>query len=549
MVETQVTAGAKPRFRVKAGSARLSPRQAPRSTSRYLRDTRSNVLATRPAHLVDSRDDIRRAWQRAAGMAMDLIQNSGRLSGAADQVIADTVGSGLELAPKPDAEVLKSLGYDDKQIADWILLVKKEWKYWSNNPAECDMRGKLIVPQMIDIGLRHDMAFGEIVQIIGYMKRSERKRYGIRTGTKVLMVTPSRLVQDTNEAQGLFQGVQHDLAGRPVQYLFRERVSGLTQTTPYPAHDKSGRPIVVHIFEPNDPSDVRGISRLAPAFRTHVQHEMLNDATLQTAILQTVFAATLTSGMPSEDAFAGIEALKDFGGDELGGEFAAMYAGAMERAQQSGVSFGSDPQVSHLAPGEKFELHGTATPGPQHQQFSASLDREMARAIGITYESFTLDNAGATYASSRVGTSSIWPVVTRRRGRKSSPQAQSIFEAFLDEAVGTNRIPFPGGYAAFNEYRERVSYAHWRGPAKPSADDNKSAQGSGRRLENRTTTIGIEAGELGYDADELIEEQIREHSLYVAAGMPSPYEAAPSSGAVTVDDDDAAPQRQTEEAE
>lgn len=522
----------KQRIRVKAGSAPIAETQGvnPKKTqARFLRDTRSNVLSTRPAILTNSRDDIRLAWRRAAGLAMDLLQNSGRLSGAADQVIADTVGSGLELAPKPDVGVLKKLGYDDKEIAEFITLIKREWKWWSQNPVECDHRGKLTVPQMIDIGLRWHMAFGEITQIMTFMGRPERKRYNIKTGTKVLMTPPTRLVQDTNVSEGLFQGVYQDLNGRPVQYLFEELQSGFVQKKPYPARDQSGRPVVVHIFDPHDAEDMRGISRLAPAFRKHIQHEMLDDATIQTAILQTIFAATITSSLPSMDAFEGMEALKEAVPTELQSEFmsgfAKQYGNGFQNSGDNGINLSSDPQIGSLAPGEEFKIHGTETPGPQYLPVSASLDREMARAIGITYESFTLDNAGATYASSRVGSSSIWPVVTRRRERISAPQSQVIYEAFFDEAVGTGRIPFKGGYDAFKKHREALCWSQWRGPAKPSADDNKSAQASGRRLENRTTSLEIEASEIGYDHDELVEAQIREHRRYQDEGMVSPYDS------------------------
>jgi lambda family phage portal protein len=516
-----------------------------RATAQYLRDSRSNILSTRPAVLTNSRDDIRRAWRRSAGLAMDMIQNSGRLSGAADQVIADTVGSSLELAPKPDLPTLLGMGYDEKEVGDLVALIKREWNLWSQNPAECDHRGKLTVAQMIDIGLRWHMAYGEVVQVLTYMGQAERSRYGIKTGGKVMMVPPSRLVQDTNEAEGLFQGVFHDTNGRPVQYRFLEKTSGFTTHRDYPARDHRGIPIVVHIFDPNDATDVRGISKLAPAFRKHIQHEMLDDATVQTAILQTVFAATLSSPLPSADAFEGIEALLDSvpNGvrDDFKNKYAEVYGNALANADKTGVNLSADPQISHLAPGEDFKMHGTETPGPNYQPFSASLDREMARAIGITYESFTLDNTGATYASSRVGSSSIWPVVSRRRMRISAPQAQAIYDMFLDEKFGTGVIPLKGGYRAFNANRQKLSRAQWRGPAKPSADDNKSAQASGRRLENRTSSLEIESAELGFDHDELVDDQIREHKKYREAGMASPYDPKHVRGEQLLPDDDIPP--------
>src|SRR5690606_33977981 len=94
-----------------AATARPVPRAG------YLRDTRSAVISTRPSVLRDHRDDVQAAWQRAAGIALNLIQNSGRLRGAADQVIADTVGAELVLNPQPD---FSGLGISDEMAADLL---------------------------------------------------------------------------------------------------------------------------------------------------------------------------------------------------------------------------------------------------------------------------------------------------------------------------------------------------------------------------------------------------------------------------------------------
>jgi capsid protein len=195
-------------------------------------------------------------------------------------VIADTVGSELVLNPQPD---LSGLGYDDAEKTAFVKLLKAWWKRWSWNPRECDLRGKLTVPQMIDVALRWDMAFGEVTGVMSYMGPAQRRQYGVKTGTKVCMIPPSRLVQDTSEFEGMFQGVIHDALGRPVAYRFREKADGIVETKDYRAFDGDGRPQVIHIFDPMDATDVRGISRMAAGFRKHIQHEILVDTTIHPA--------------------------------------------------------------------------------------------------------------------------------------------------------------------------------------------------------------------------------------------------------------------------
>ena len=142
--------------------------------------------------------------------------------------------------------------------------------------------------------------------------------------------------------------------------------------------------------------------------------------------------------------------------------------------------------------------------------------------------------------------SSIWPVVLRRRERIAAPMCQAIYEVWLDEMVETGRIPFRGGYAAFAANRDRASWAQWQGPAKPSADDLKSAKAATERLVNGTSTLAVECAELGLDPDEVFDQRQREHERALAAGLPSPFVARNSGVKDNADSgaDEPAQQRQ-----
>lgn len=500
----------------------------------YLRDTRSGVIASRPSFIREHNDEVRRVWDRTAGLAMDLIQNSGRIKGACDQIIADTVGTELSLNPQPD---FSGLGYDDKERRDWISIVKKRWKVYAWNPAECDFRGKLTIPQMADIGIRWWIAYGESTAIVEYMAAADRRRYGITSGTKMLMVPPTRLVRETQEFIGLRQGVFHDRNSRPTAYRFKTRENGIDNVQDFAARDAEGRSLVLHAFDPMDATDVRGISLLAPAFRRHIQHEILDDATLQMAVLQTIYAITLTSESPSVDAFEALEALKETGAEnatQIAQDFALYYEAQLDRASRSKISVNGDPTVSHLAPGERLGIETAKVPGRDYLPFADSLSRDMARAMGITFGGMTMNYSQATYSSVRMETSSLWPVVQRRRERIAAPHYQLPYESWLDEEIGNGRIPFKGGYRAFAANRDRVCWALWQGPAKPTADDLKSAKASSEKMANGTTSIAHEAGELGVDPEELFEQRLIEHNRYVDAGMRSPYDrGAPSDPADT----------------
>ena len=309
MITTE-TPAATPRSALRGfnGAARkpASGVQRPPARAQWLRDTTTGALAARRAGIIESREDVRRVWDRVSALALDFIQNSGKLRGAVDQVLADTVGTELKLNARPD---LSELGYSADEAAEWARMVERRWRQWAWNPAECDSRGKFTLPQLADIALRYQIAYGEITGIMEFWPAAKRKQYGVQSGLKVCLVPPHRLVRDTNEVEGIYQGVVHDTNGRPTHYRFRERVAGIGTKRDYPARDAAGRPVVIHLFDPNDAADVRGLSVIAAAMRTYVQSEQLGDATLATAILQTLFAATLTSPSPSKEAFEAIEDL------------------------------------------------------------------------------------------------------------------------------------------------------------------------------------------------------------------------------------------------
>lgn len=503
-----------------------APRPSPQAG--YLRDSRSKILSTRGTSLRHHRDDVRIAWRRAAGLAMDIIQNSGRLRGAVDQVIADTVGVELILNPVPD---LSKLGYDKKETDDFVRLLKSEWKHWAWNQRECDLKGKFTAPQMVDIALRHDVVYGEALMLMDYMSAGLRRRYGIGSGTKMCLTTPTALVQDTNAFENVFHGVIHDEIGRPSAYRLVEKEDGIPVKRDYRAYDAAGRQMVAHVFDPVDSNDVRGISRLVPAFREYLQWEVLVDATVQAQILQTVFAQVLTSEKFSAEAFEALEALGD-GQDErkLRDEYRDYFLATLEQAAESEISVGSDPKISHLGPGEKLELMSTGIPGPQFLPVSTELQRGMARAIGISHASYTMNYEGATYSSTRMEGASLHPVVTRRRERIAAPICQLAYEHRVDELIGTGKLPFKGGYEAFLANRDKILWAQWQGPAKATADDQKSAKAASERLLNGTSTLDMECAEIGADAEEVFERRAYWHKRYVDAGMPSPFVRNPGSG-------------------
>ena len=493
--------------------------------ARYMNHDRTGLLSMRRAVTRDIKLDVRDSTRRAFALAFDFMQNSGWIAGAADQIIADMIGPELKLNCRPD---LAGLGYSDKERAAWCRLVEAEWRRWSWNPWECDLEGKSTVQEMLDGTARYYLAGGEAFSVVDWLGESERRRYGIKTGVKARLVSPHRLTTHTQPFEGWEQGILHDDIGRPMWYRFRQSDGGYEKDIDIPARDKFGLR-VIHVMDrgatPNSP---RGISPMTPAFKVIAQSDQLADATLTTALLQTAFAATIRSPEPSETAFAAIEQLSEMDGfegtSELAQDLFSVIQARLDSLKANRLSIGGGAsQVNHLGPGEELELHSSMTPGPQYEPFQKGLLREMARCLGVTFESLTMDHSGASYSSTRMAVASIWPTIVRRRERIVAPMAQGIYEAWLDEQIGTGAIPFKGGYRAFAANREKVVDTEWRGPSRPSADPYKDALANKVKLETGQTTLKAICAEAGEDWEEVADQAAREVARFTEAGITPPH--------------------------
>jgi lambda family phage portal protein len=526
----------KPRVRVPAGSGRptfaaataVEPVRSVRPQMRYLRGDRSGILNMRRAVTRDAKVDVREAADRAAALAVDFMHNSGWLAGAADQIISDTVGTELKLNARPD---LTALGYTPAEQTAWSRKVEEEWRRWAWNPHECDLAGVSTIPEMTDGVIRHFLGYGEAFGVLDYMTVRRRRVHGVETGTKVSLISPHRLPRTTREFEGLEQGIFLDAIGRPIRYRFKRRDGGMDVDADIAARD------VIHVMDRGDnPGSLRGISVMAPILKVLAQYDQLADATLATALMQAIFAATITSPEPSEQAFQAIQTLADTempGGwvasewDALIGtlqaDFAEVWAQRFEALKSGGVNLSDSARVAHLGPGEELHFKTAATPGSQYIPFSQNLQREMARRLGVTFESFTGDHSSATYSSVRMGISSIWPIVTRRRERVAAPFVQSIYETWLEESIAEGRIELRGGYQAYLANKQRVVWAEWRGPEQPSADPYKDALANKVGLETGGTTLQRIYAAKGLDWEEEVEQAGREIAKLGEIGMTVPH--------------------------
>lgn len=509
----------------------------PSPSAAYMRGGRNVTFAGwRPA-LREAQDDVSAAWDEAAARTIDLIHNSGWLAGMVDQAVANTVGSGLRLLPKPENALF---GMSETDARAWAKLVSSRWETWSRSPQECDIEGLRDHGKMQAAAFRSWLATGEILAELPW-----RKRPWNRYATKVRLLSPHRLSRKTDTMKRLVNGVYLDADGMPVAYL-ATRKDPLLGTIEYDvrARDARGRAQVIHCFD-GMPGTYRGITPMTPALQVARQFDQLSDATLMAAIVKQLFAVAITGDAPTEEVMQGLLTPQ---------EQARMLSNGVSPVEaymdmlgsfydSSTINVGVNGRIAHLFPGQDMKMVTAASPGSDYRDYSQHLLREMARCLGLTFESATGDYNGATYSSVRMATGEIFAITQVRRRNVVAPFCQATYEAWLEEEIASGGVPFPGGIEAFYANRVAASRADWRGTPKPQADDLKTAKA--HEIWRRIGVMSDEmiASDIGVDIEDVYaaraaEKELREaYDLDDAEMMPATG-GAPRAPGVTDDSQD-----------
>ncbi len=500
-------------------SVPAAPRQEPTfSTSAlFMGNNTSPLMANWRPQLRETQDDVRMSWALANARAVDAIQNSGWIAGGLRAAQGRTMGHALRLVAKPDTTVVKFEGLtnDAGESIDaegWARFVERRWEAWSNNPLECDALARNSIAQLCKAALATWFATGEIVATLPFY----RDRLA-RTGTKVLLLPPSRLSQKTDAMRRLIQGVQMDERGRPYAYHFRRKNRyGGEEEYAILARDGANRPQVIHVYE-GLPGQVRGITPLINALKVVRQYDQLADATLTAALIQTIFAATVESDAPTMDILQALitEDQQGVGGGRLEDFLAAR----MGWHSSTTIDLSGQGKIAHLFPGEKLEFKRSEHPNSNYEAMTKVLLREIAKCMGVTVEQLTGDYSGVTYTGVRMSEADNWQITLDRRHNVLIPFIKPIYEAWLEEEIDNGIIKFPGGIDGFLELREAGARAEWRGPPKPQPDDLKAANAHEKYRGMGVVSDSMIADDLGVRIEDVYEQRKREALMREKFGL------------------------------
>lgn len=508
----------KPRYKVPAGSARYglpvpaAPQQSPRAG--YFQDNRSVILnGWRPA-LRESSDDIQRSWQDAAARATEAVQNSGFLTRIIQMEASSVMGPVLRFSSRPD---YKALGWSADESQEFASAFESGFRSYANNPLEFDAGGKMNFGRSQRAAWASFKTVGEILALTPVINRPESL-----WATKVKMLPPSRLSQETDTTKRLRQGVFTDSWGLPTAYRLRPQDSlTVFQSNDYVdirARDAEGRPNVLHIFD-TQIGATRGISQMAPILKVVRQVEQYGDATLTAALIQTIFAATLKTNLTGDAAYAGMMTKED------ALDLTALATSQADWYDAAKINLSQHGRIGHLFPGDELEFLESKQNSANFDGFMKWLMREIASGCGVTYEAATGDFSGATYSSIRMGGAYEWLGVLWNRQNIMVPYCDEVKNLWADEAIFTGRLKLPRGMNYFNfiAQKEQILRGSWAGPAQPQADDFKAARSHEVLAGLQATTMKDISEAYGRDWEDDMRQRAEENRLADELGLPRPW--------------------------
>jgi lambda family phage portal protein len=306
------------------------------------------------------------------------------------------------------------------------------------------------------------------------------------------------------------QGIEFDLIGRRVAYHFYRdhpgdsTIQGATgETVRVPAES------ILHVFDPVEAGQIRGLSRLTPAIVPLWMHDSYDDAEHERKRSAALFAFFIKRPDPNGEFFS--EAMED-------------KAKALQSGKDAGVVNVTPGSAHELLPGEDVTVSQPAEAGNSYEPFQYRNLLRICAALGLPYAGVTGDPSRANYSSQRAALIDL-----RRRCEALQhsimvfQMCRPIWQAFLQQAVLAGAIELPG----FVDDPKPYYRVTWIPPSWEWVDPLKDLQAEAIAVDNGFKPRSQVVEQSGRDPIEndrrIAADQAREKRLgIVLRGTPTP---------------------------
>lgn len=447
-----------------------------------------------------------------------LMRDSGYAKRAKAIIVNNVLGAGVGIQAQ-----VKALRGDLRANVNGDI--EAQWDHWAR-AENCHTGGGLAFPDL------ERAALGQVVEAGECLLRIHSRRFGeSRVPLALELIEPECLADDRGQIapdQGneMRMGVECDGFGRALYYWIRDQ-------------------------HPGDTSMSAAGGRTASYVRVPAS-EMIH--------LRIVERWPQTRGVPWLHAAANkLRDMDEYGDAELtAAKMGAMYFGTVESADDNPLSSTQDDSgtssmsieagvIDRLSPGEKFNFHAPNRPNPALDPFMRHMLREVASAIGVSYESLSRDYSQSNYSSSRLALlddRDTWKVLQQWWVRAFR---QRLHRLWLERAIYARAISTIS-VAEYLADRERYEAVRWKLRGWTWVDPTREVEAYKEAVKAGFMSVAkvIEATGSGDDLEDVIEqrkaelEAFEEAEIPVDTTPPMPVEApdAPSGPAAAAESED-----------
>lgn len=417
---------------------------------------------------------IQAAGQDMTARARYLIRNNGYAVNAVESFASNAVGTGI----KPSSNI---------QDADRKETVQRLWATWTD---EADSEWLTDFYGLQRRAARELFIAGEVF----FRFRPRRLEDGLCVPLQLQMLSSEMLPMLNVLAENgnvIRQGIEFDRIGRRAAYHFLRRHPGdVTETGLAGETVRVPASSVLHIVDPVDAGQLRGVSKFAPAVVKLFLLDQYDDAELDRK------------------------------------KVAAMFAGFVRRPEREFDNSGEmDAQGEPLLPlepgqlqflddGEDITFSQPSDVGGNYEAFQYRTLLQVAAALGLPYANLTADMLKANYSNTRAA------LLEFRRRVEAFQHSVLVYQLcrpvwakWMDVAVLSGALDIPG----YAQNRREYLGTDWLPPRWDWVDPLKDIKAEIMAIEAKLKSRTQAVAERGYDAaqvdQEIAEDQEREERL------------------------------------
>ena len=437
-----------------------------------------------------------------------LVRNNGYAQNAIDSWSANAIGVGI----KPSSMI---------RVASRKKAVQRLWLDWTD---EADAEGLTDFYGLQRRAAREVFMTGEV--FLRFRPRRMQDRLSVPLQLQML---PSEMLPIEQNAvltggRAIRQGIEFDAIGQRIAYHFYRRHPGdptekglAGETVRVPASD------VLHIIDPVEAGQLRGVSRFAPAIVKLFLLDQYDDAELDRKKVAAMYAMFVTSPLEADP-------LEGDPSDEV-----------------------APGQIVRLDPGEDVKVADPADSGSTYEPFQYRTLLQVSAALGIPYAYLTNDMVKGNFANSRL---SLMEFRRRVEAWQHSvmvyQMCRPVWQRWMDMAVLSRAVSLPN----YSSRRESYLGCSWLPPKWQWVDPLKDINAEISEIEAGLKSRAQALSERGYDIEdvdaEIAGDRAREKNLgldFRRPGSPAAISGEPSPSSFDSDQDPEEGRHNTQDGE